>query len=433
MHLRPRRMGGGDSLPHCLRETVMYRHPMPRSAHEREARERAPKPELTVTPLPTPSSQATLAEIADLARLPDTLTASIYVPCHRAGPDRQQDRILAKNLVHEAQRQAQATSRPQQLVDVLDASLQAIGEPGFWTHPAEGLALFVTAAGWKHLWVPAPVPALAVVAERPHLKPIADFSQESERYYLLELTQHGVYLHAGSRVGLRAIPLPEVPANVDEANAAHLSEPYLEVRTTHGAGQGPAQIFGSIGDKHDKERIVHYFQQVDARVNAFLHAERVPLVLAGVDYLIPLYHQVNHYQHLLPASISGNPDLSPTTTLHQRSWAIVAAHQQQVLQELGNRFSSLESQGKASRDLSVILPAAFQGRISDLFVARDVDHWGTYLPSADRLHQHSPRRPEDEDLLNLALVQALRTRARVHVSPHEQVPGKSDIVAYFRF
>lgn len=411
----------------------MYRHPMPQTAHDRETRERATKPDHTVTPLPTSSSQMTMTEVADLVYLPDTLTASIYVPCHRAASERQQDRILAKNLVHEAQRQVQASNRPQQVVNVLDTALLAINEPGFWTHPTEGLALFATASGWKQLWVPAQVPALAVVAERHHLKPIAEFAQESERYYLLELTQHGVYLHVGSRVELRAIPLPGVPANVQEANASHTAEPYLEVRTTYGAGQGSVQVFGSIGDTHDKERISHYFQQVDARVSALLHTERVLLVLAGVDYLIPLYRQVNRYQHLLPVSIPGNPDLASTTSLHERSWAIVAAHQQQVIEELGSRFTSLESHGKASRDLSLILPAAFQGRISDLFVAREVDRWGTYVSSADCLHQHAPRRPEDEDLLNLALIQALRTRARVHVSSLGHVPGGADIVAYFRF
>ena len=46
-------------------------------------------------------------------------------------------------------------------------------------------------------------------------------------------------------------------------------------------------------------------------------------MLAGVEYLIPIYREVNSYQHLADSSIEGNVNDLPPDALHARAWKIV--------------------------------------------------------------------------------------------------------------
>ena len=71
-----------------------------------------------------------------------------------------------------------------------------------------------------------------------------------------------------------------------------------------------------------KDRILRYFRQIDAGLRDLLREAQVPLVLAGVEYLLPIYKEVNTYQHLLDGGISGNPE-GVNFDLHRQAWAQV--------------------------------------------------------------------------------------------------------------
>ena len=47
--------------------------------------------------------------------------------------------------------------------------------------------------------------------------------------------------------------------------------------------------------------------------------------------------------------------------------------------------------------------------------------------------EHEPQRPEDDDLVNVAIIMALASRSEVRVLPREQIPGKEDLAALLRF
>jgi glucose-6-phosphate 1-dehydrogenase len=51
--------------------------------------------------------------------------------------------------------------------------------------------------------------------------------------------------------------------------------------------------------------------------------ERSPLVLAGVDYMLPIYQQANNYPNLVKEGIIGNPDDLTATQMHKQAWKIV--------------------------------------------------------------------------------------------------------------
>jgi hypothetical protein len=383
--------------------------------------------------LPTVAMPFALAEILALAALPAAITASIYLPTHRTGPKRQQDHIRAKNLLREAQRMLDGVSGGGATANVLAPMAAAIERPDFWAHPSDGLAWFCRADSSRFVWVPTELPALAVVSEHCHVKPLLPLLQDDGRFYLLDLTQHGVQLYLGSRFGLQPIDLPGAPASLDAALGHPDAERHSGVRLINAAGQGSSRNFGTVGDERAKERIKEFFQRVNASVCRLLHAERAPLVTAGVDYLLPLYREVNHYPHLASVGIAGHVDPTDLATTHDRAWQLLAPQFGRSTGEAQERYAQQHGSARTSDNLAVVLRAAAQGRIEELFVAQDAACWGSYDVLNDQVRVHAPRWPDDDDLLNLALIMALSTQAQVHVLPQAQMPDKQLLVASFRF
>jgi len=81
--------------------------------------------------------------------------------------------------------------------------------------------------------------------------------------------------------------------------------------------------------------------------------------------------------------------------------------------------------------LEEILQAGPEGRVDAIVVATDETLWGRFGDGA--LTAHGSPGPEDEDLVNLAAVQALRTGARAFAVPRERLPRQVPAAATLRF
>ena len=415
----------------------MHRHPLTQSVSERLQRDRQHRPHAHAATLPN----LDLSEVHTLAARTPEITASIFLPTHRSGRDMQQDHIRLKNQFNQARSMLVEANGEEIAAAILTPALKLAETPEFWAHPSDGLALFCRAADVRHLWLPTEMPELTVVSHHCHLKPLMPLLQGDGRFYLLELTQHGVDLHMGSHVGLQPIALPGAPTSIEEELGVGDTEHHTQVRTVHNggqkigqkSGQSSAVYFGTAGDENAKERIKQFFRKIDSCICALLHADRTPLVIAGVGYLLPLYWEVNRYPFLIQAGITGSPDQTALASLHDRAWEIVAPHFSKADDEARERYAQLHGSDRTSDDLETVLHAAFQGRIEDLFVASDSERWGTYDVLNGKVREHEPRRTNDDDLLNIALLQAIATRARTQVLPRTQMPRGSEVAAVFRY
>lgn len=409
----------------------MQNHPMSQNAHERQQREREQQ---STDPSKKSSALALdLAVIKKLAASKPAVTVSIYLPTHRTGSDRQQDHIRAKNLLHDAKRMLGQAADGGPAIAMMNQVIAEIEHDDFWAHPSEGLALFFSEGIFHHVWVPATMPELVLVGEHFHIKPLIPVLQGDGRFYLLDLTQHGVRLFSGSRFGLEQVELAGAPTSLDDALGHPDAERHSGVRLINAAGQGSSRNFSTVGDEHAKERIQRYFQYIDSAICTLLHAEQTPLVTSGVEYLSPLYREVNHYPHLMKTGIPGHPDAQNSTALHDQAWEVVAPIFNKAASDALERYAQLRDSARASHDLGEVLTAAVQGRVDDLFVAGDAECWGSYDPLDNNLQVHDPRGVNDDDLLNYALISALSSQARVQVLPRAEMPDQNVIAAVFRY
>jgi len=130
-----------------------------------------------------------------------------------------------------------------------------------------------------------------------------------------------------------------------------------------------------------KDYILRYFPQVDGGLRNLLGDEGAPLVLAGVEYLLPIYKEANSYPHLVDEGIEGNPEELSAKELHEQPWAIVHPLFLAAQKEAAAQYRHLASAGseQASSDLKEVVPAAYHGRVETLFVAVGLQKWAPLI------------------------------------------------------
>jgi hypothetical protein len=159
------------------------------------------------------------------------------------------------------------------------------------------------------------------------------------------------------------------------------------------------------------------------------------LVLAGVDYLLPIYREASSYAYLLEQGIIGNPDMLSAKELHQRAWEIVKPVFAQAQAEQIALYYELDGRDdpRASHSLIDIVQGAFAGRIATLFVPRNVQKWGVYRAHSHKVHVHPSQQPGDYDLIDLAAAQTVAHGGTVYVLEPDSVPGGELVAAIFRY
>jgi len=411
----------------------MHRHPMPVSAQARQERERphhaqaAPRfdaVESTATPLD-------FTTIRTLALRPATRTASITMPVHRSGQDHQQNHLRIKNLLKETQNQLGEVVTAAEADAILAPAHALVAHPAFWSNSHEGLALFCNSGGCTHVWSPLALPEEVVVGEHCQITSLLPVLQDNGAFCLLEISQHGVRLHAGTRFTFRALPLAESLQHVAEKLASS-TEHHGGVRSIHGGGHADARHFGTAGEEKGPEEVRQYYRKVDAALCDLLHGQSAPLVLAGVENQLPRYRDVNTYPHLVATGIAVNPAPMTAAELHAQAWKIVEPLFRLATDHACERALRLHASGMASYDLDTILRAAATGRVDDLFVADDSERWG-HDKANGGVAVHSRRHPGDEELLNSALIKAMAHGGRIHVLPRAMMPGGGAIAGVLRY
>src|SRR5699024_3741297 len=162
--------------------------------------------------------------------------------------------------------------------------------------------------------------------------------------------------------------------------------------------------------------------------------EKLPLVLAGVGYLIPVYKEISKYPYIVDEFIKGNPDTLSEQDLKNMSWEIIKpifTRDQKIAEE---KFKQYEGQKNKlfSTKLNKILPAAYSGQIESLFVADGMEKWGVYNHDTNKI-KVDKKDVGNEDLLEYASVLTLSRGGKVFAVNQNDVPGGEDLAAVFRY
>jgi hypothetical protein len=300
----------------------------------------------------------------------------------------------------------------------------------------DGLALFAGPDDFHVFQLPDPVSDLVSVDERYRLKPLIAQLGSDRKFWLLAVSQKRVRLYRGTRDRFEEVPAEGIPASLAEAlRWDDFEKSSLQFHTgTPGTGGGrrPA-VFHGTGETDPKDEIVRYFRGIDRGVRDLLKDSTAPLVLAGVDYLIPLYREVNTYPHLVDEAIVGSPDGLAEAALHERAWANVSRLIEAERAEAAARIEEAWSSPRTTPDPLDIVPAAANGRVDLLLIAPEAQWWGSYESDTERVTVRPHPGEGDQDLLELATLHTLLNGGEVYAMPAEKMPRGEDAVALLRY
>lgn len=364
-------------------------------------------------------------------------SVSIFLPTHRAGKEIQQDPIRLKNLLTEAEKSLIAGGmRTPDARDLLAPASSLLEDGWFWRHQSDGLAIFLNQDLSRSYRLPLEFAELLVVSDNFHIKPLLPLISGDGDFYILALSQNENRLMEGTRYGIDQVNLENVPESMAEALRFDLTERQLQYHTKSSpkGGQRDALYHGQgTVSNGEKEDILRYFRQVNEGIQELLQNETAPLILAGVDYLLPIYHEANTYPHLIETGIEGNPEALSPQELHERAWEKVEPYFQQDIKKAVGRYKQVANSEQASKDLSETILTAFHGGVDTLFVRKNAQRWGHFDPESNTLDLHTSHQPGDEDLLDTCAVHTYINGGKVYVVESDKMPADGSLAAIFRY
>ncbi|MDD5701840.1 MAG: hypothetical protein PHU23_07290, partial [Dehalococcoidales bacterium] len=309
----------------------------------------------------------------------------------------------------------------------------------FWRQQSDGLALFIQSNMYLYYRVPILLKEQVGVGERFYINPLVKMFSDCGYFYVLAISQNDIRLLQCTASGSVRLDVSNLPKNKEEALYYETPDNRMRYRVSAPAGGSNLGVTTAIqtrvGSRPDyaKRNMMQYFQQVSSGIHEKLRDEKMPLVMAAVDYLHPMYREANLYHNLLPDGVIGNPELLGDDELREQAWNIVRLYFEKARNNVIAEFRKSAGTGLTAIGLSEVIPAAYHGRVRFLLTAEDVQQWGVFNPDTDTVKVHSKPEQDDEDLMDLAAYQTLSHSGTIHTLNPNEVPGGAPVSAILRF
>jgi hypothetical protein len=379
----------------------------------------------------------TLQDIKSLVEIKDDYAISIFLNTHRYGKDTQQDPIRLRNLISNVEKQLLSEGLNHPTVQkILEPAQELLLQSGFWKHTSDGLVIYISSGIFKAYRLPIEFDELIVISTTLHLKPLLPYFARDGHFYVLALSQNLIRFFEGTRYTVDEIFLEETLPNLAEGMKSLEFSKELQFHTgtsdKHG-GLNAAVFHGHDPSDDDVKRLLNWFHKVDKALASFLADEKSPLVLAGVDHLIPLFRKASTYQNIVEENISGNPDQWSTKEIHEKALPIIEPIFKKDKNAAIEKYQNVKSNQLTSNAIDEVIFYAHQGRIDTLFIADGEKVWGTFDLKKQTLKVHREQNTGDHDLLNISAVQTMLNGGDVYVVASEKVPDGSQLAAILRY
>lgn len=381
-------------------------------------------------------------QLTELASIQAEPCISLYMPTYHVEAELSQNAIRLKNLIKQARQDLLEQGYRDADIDPLVEPLEPLTENNaYWLDRGDGFAAFLTADDSRMYRLPINFEELVVTGRRFHVKPLFPILAANNRFYLLALSKNHVRLFQGTHYSIAEIHSEEIPESLVDALQYEERQRSVQHRISNIAGsRHDAAFHGQNVSAQEEKRQPHdeifrFFRDVDAGLRQTIGDNDGPLVLAGVEYYLPIYREVSRYGDLVYDSIvAGNPDHQKPRDLHQKAWEIVEPRFLEVQRTSTERYEQLHGNGKklASDDIHEIIPAAVYARVDTLFVEIGKHIWGSYDADQNTVRLNDGHTAGDEDLLDLAAVHTLTHGGTVHALRTENMPS-GGIAATFRY
>ncbi|MBD3168845.1 MAG: hypothetical protein GF307_05140 [candidate division Zixibacteria bacterium] len=313
-----------------------------------------------------------------------------------------------------------------------------MNDRSFWEHQAEGLAVFVEPGNLRYFKLPVKFEEVASVNDKYFIKPLIPFYSPVTDFYLLVISQEKTKLYHGSRFQMERISAGEIIDNIDEFMEYEDPEKQLQFHTgtADSPGQRSAMFHGhGVGgdDTQRKEFLLRFMQNINRGVSKMIAGSNIPLIIAGIEYVIHIYRKANSYPDILEEAIEKNPDDMQMNELHRYAVEITENRSMKDFEETIGRFNQLRGMGKSTSDLSRIVKDSHAGKIDTLLVDPHLEKFGGYNKDDNSVTVHDNKKDGDEDLVDAVFRQTVLHDGNVHVIEPDTLDSGQRIAAILRY
>ncbi|MDP2471842.1 MAG: hypothetical protein Q8W45_02455 [Candidatus Palauibacterales bacterium] len=313
-------------------------------------------------------------QLKELFQIDTAPAVSIYMETHRTGAEVAAQPLRLRAAIEEAR--GLLGDANDGAGDVLAPLEALISDQDFWRHQADGLALFASRGFGRLYRLPVRLPDLVVVGPTFHTRPLIEFLQAPERFWVLLVAQKEVRMWEGTVSDLAPVDLTTVPKTLQEALGTEVVPGRLNLHSPRGTGSAPIFHGHGAGKDDTKQELEKFFRAVDAGVREYLADEIGPVILAAVDYYHPIYRHVSKLENLADEGIVGNIAGWDEGRIHASAWPIARKSVERKLEKAIDLWESSFGRGKTESDLTVAARLAVAGRIRLLLTEKGRAVWG---------------------------------------------------------
>jgi hypothetical protein len=381
-------------------------------------------------------------QLQELASVSGINCVSIYLPTHRRGKEVNEgkDAIVLKNHYQKIRAEMQEKGFSDQEANTYLQPIRAlIDDASFWRYQQQGLAVFLADDFFKTIKLSYTAHEFSWLSTSFDLGQLVPLTAKNRAFYILGISLNKVRLLEADEHNAEEIDLSsQLPEGMEDALSYYDFEKNLQYHSGGSQTGTGGTIFHGQGGDGDKEDvyIAEYFRRVDEALEQLIAHRDRPVVLAAVEAWHPVFRKANTNIAVHPTGITGNPDNLSPQELHQQAIEVLQDYFYQDQKKDHARYTSLMGSNQTSYEIEEIAPAALDGRIDALFVARGAHRWGVIDRSNNEVELTDEPGPNAHDLISKAAVETVLHGGRAYLVDAEYLPETVDgalLAAVFRY
>lgn len=282
------------------------------------------------------------------------VNVSIVLNTHRTKPDNQQDRILLKNLVKQAEERLLMSHDKQRVQGIMD-HLNQCAESIDHNYNLEGLILFANGSHHEYHRIPVQVKDRVAIGPTFATRDLIRAQQMNTEYYILTISRPMARLFQAHTDQIIKEFHGEFPMKSDAytTDTVELTSP-----------------------KSTDHLVEEFFNQVDKQLVKILNGTNAQVVILGDSRNYDHYIKVADLKSRIAGNVHGNFDHESNHHIVTAAWAFMNQKRQEALAQRIDLLRSATDHGKSISDPSEIWTALQEGKGQTLFVD---EHY--YLPA----------------------------------------------------
>ncbi|NGM61025.1 hypothetical protein G5B30_03740 [Sphingobacterium sp. SGG-5] len=368
-----------------------------------------------------------LSLLKELTAIKEEPCISLYMKTHRRHPENTVDPITFKKLYKKTLNYIQEHHFVDHEALLLPLE-HLIDDKIFWDNNDRGLAIFCSSHGTKILRLPKEVGEISCVAYSFCVKPLFNFYNENQPYYLLALGLDNVRFYQGNKYHLEEIDITDkIPKDMEEALGHELTENHLHGSAVQGTG-----LHGYM-EKSQEEDIDmdRFFRKVDRAVQENFNITKAkPLLLATLPEHQSHFLRLSKSTNLVSLPIRINPHALSKEELLKKVQENMDQHAESEKKMLLERYQLAVGENLSSTELQGVVQDALDGKIDVLVIENDRSISGTIDVEKRNVGQ---KQPFHTDVINELSCLVFEQGGHVVVLDREEMPTETGAFTINRY